>query len=107
VPWVPGAEWVDAYVSNLTLQLEELARELERATEVRVNTHLLEGNPAREVLRLAESVGAELIAAGSHGHGFLERVLVGSTSTRLVRGASCAVLIAPPRALPAELAPAA
>jgi hypothetical protein len=34
--------------------------------------------------------GTELLAAGSHGHGFFTR----STSTRLLRGAPCAVPLA-------------
>jgi nucleotide-binding universal stress UspA family protein len=63
----------------------------------RFEVHLLEGTVHQEILRLAEKLGAELIAAGSHGHGFWGRLLLGSVSTRLIRGAQCSVLIAPPR----------
>jgi hypothetical protein len=44
-----------------------------------------------------------VIAAGSHGAGFLSRLVMGSVSTRLVRGATRMVLIAPPRTVPAEV----
>jgi nucleotide-binding universal stress UspA family protein len=53
------------------------------------------GSPADEILALAATVGADLIATGAHGHGFLERLLVGSVATRLVRRATCAVLAVP------------
>jgi nucleotide-binding universal stress UspA family protein len=102
-PWVGGTEWTDAYHASVELQLAELAREFAGAADLRVETHFLAGEPAREVLRLAQQVGADLIAGGSHGTGFFGRILMGSVSTRLVRGATCAVLIVPPREVPAEL----
>jgi nucleotide-binding universal stress UspA family protein len=61
-----------------------------------VTTHIVHGDPGRTLLERAEEVGADLVAAGSHGHGFFGRMLMGSVSTRLVRGAHCSVLVAPP-----------
>jgi nucleotide-binding universal stress UspA family protein len=103
MPAVAGPEWIDSYLSGAGLQLQEVARMLEVAADLRVETHLLEGDPADEVLRLAGAVGADLIAAGSHGAGFFSRLVMGSVSTRLLRRAGCAVLIAPPRTIPEEL----
>jgi nucleotide-binding universal stress UspA family protein len=102
-PWVGGQDWLAAERDQAHQQLESLAEALESRAELRVPTHHLEGDPAREVLRLAEKVGAELIAAGSHGAGFFSRIMMGSASTRLVRGASCSVLIAPPRTLATDM----
>jgi nucleotide-binding universal stress UspA family protein len=99
----PGLASWEGYLTSRTLQLEDLARALEGAAAVRVEPHLLEGNPARQVLRLADRLHADLVVAGSHGDSFLGRMLAGSVSTRLLRRASCAVLIAPPRTSPAEL----
>jgi nucleotide-binding universal stress UspA family protein len=62
-----------------------------------VSTDIVHGDPGRTLLERAEEIGADLIAAGSHGHGFFGRMLMGSVSTRLVRGAHCSVLIAPPQ----------
>ena len=45
----------------------------------------------------------DLIVAGSHGHNFLSRLLLGSVSTRLVRSAHCSVLVAPPDDAPGFL----
>jgi nucleotide-binding universal stress UspA family protein len=101
-----GAEWVDSYHQRLRRQLNEMAREIESMGEFRVHSHLLEGSVPGELLRLAYRERADLIAAGSHGASFIGRFLMGSVSTRLLRGASCAVLVAPPRGAPAELATA-
>ncbi len=56
---------------------------------------LLQGDPATELLALASSVNADLIATGSHGRGFLARMLVGSVTTRIVRCSTCSVLSVP------------
>lgn len=53
------------------------------------------GDPAEEIQRFAAAQGADLIAAGRRGHGLFERLLVGSTTTALVRGARCHVLVTP------------
>jgi nucleotide-binding universal stress UspA family protein len=64
--------------------------------EVILSRKVLAGDPAKEVLQLTKETGAELIVAGSHGHNFLTRLLLGSVSTRLVRSGVCSVLVAPP-----------
>ena len=51
------------------------------------------GTPAAELAR--RSCDLDLLAVGSRGHGPVRRLLLGSTSTRLVREARCPVLIVP------------
>jgi nucleotide-binding universal stress UspA family protein len=51
------------------------------------------GTPAAELAR--RSGDLDLLAVGSRGHGPVRRLLLGSTSTRLVREARCPVLIVP------------
>lgn len=58
---------------------------------------VLNGSAVQAITSFAERVGADLIAAGSHGHSKLERFLLGSVSTGLVRNAKCGVLVAPAR----------
>jgi nucleotide-binding universal stress UspA family protein len=65
---------------------------------VRIETTLAKGEPAREILELARRIQPDVICAGSHGYGFFSRLLMGSTSTALLREAECSVLIALPRA---------
>lgn len=99
-------DWVKTYRTGVEERIEALASELRSSAALEVHVHVREtGDPAHEILRLADEVGAELIAAGSHGHGFLGRIVLGSVSSKLLHGARCAVLIAPPAEAPPELRP--
>jgi len=51
------------------------------------------GNPADEVLKVAESHEADLIVTGAKGLGAVGRFLLGSVSTRVVQHALCSVLV--------------
>ena len=51
------------------------------------------GDPVREILGLAEEIGADLIVLGSHGYGAMGRLLIGSVSEAVLHGARCPVLI--------------
>jgi nucleotide-binding universal stress UspA family protein len=62
---------------------------------MRLQRVILQGEPATELLAFAASVNADLIATGSHGHGFVARLLVGSVTTRIVRCSTCSVLTVP------------
>ena len=50
------------------------------------------GDPAREITRVAEEEGVDLIVISSHGRTGLSRVLMGSVAEAVVRRASCPVL---------------
>ena len=68
-----------------------------------IERKVLAGDPTKAVLALAEQIEPDLIVAGSHGRGFLTRLLLGSVSQNLVRNAKCSVLITPPEAGPSFL----
>jgi len=58
------------------------------------STHLIEvGEAGPTVCRIAAQIGADVIVIGSHGHGWLQRVLLGSVSQHVVRHAPCPVLV--------------
>lgn len=61
----------------------------------RVETVLLRGAPAGELIAYAPEARADLLVAGREGTGAVRRILVGSVATRLLRGADCSVLIVP------------
>lgn len=84
------------YGKQVDERLGRTARDLHLPEGWSSDTHALEGEAARRILDLADEVGAELLVAGSHGHSFIGRLLVGSVSTRLVRAAACPVLVTPP-----------
>ncbi len=58
---------------------------------IRVERVVKEGLPV--TVLLAESHGADLLVVGTHGHGALAGVLVGSVPEHLLRHAPCAVVI--------------
>jgi nucleotide-binding universal stress UspA family protein len=53
------------------------------------------GPAARAILERAEAIHADLIVMGTSGHNAWRRMFLGSTATRVVSLASCAVLIVP------------
>ncbi len=52
-----------------------------------------EGDPAHEILRIAEESEADLVIAGSRGVSLIQGLVVGSVADRLLRGARCSVLL--------------
>ncbi|MGZ4683058.1 MAG: universal stress protein [Acidimicrobiales bacterium] len=56
---------------------------------------LVMGHTADELLRMADEFGAELIVVGSHGHGGLHHLLVGSVTEALLRRATIPVVVVP------------
>jgi nucleotide-binding universal stress UspA family protein len=85
------------YVGALGQAYDRLITDTEVAAGVRFERRVLVGNDASDALlaHAAESA-PDLIIAGSHGHGFLTRLVMGSVSTSLVRKAGRSILVAPP-----------
>lgn len=63
---------------------------------------MLEGNPAKAILAYARQHQCDLIALGGHAQGLMDRILLGSVRTEVLRGAKCSVLVVPPRAMVPE-----
>jgi len=80
---------------------EQLARERLSIDHV-VLHHPLGGSVADALLEYAEGAGVGLIATGSGRPSRLDRWLLGSVSTDLVRDGRCSVLVSPPTANAAE-----
>jgi nucleotide-binding universal stress UspA family protein len=51
------------------------------------------GTPGQVLVQEAREWGADLIVAGSHGHGFWKRAWLGSVSDALIHHAPCSVMI--------------
>ena len=51
------------------------------------------GDPAAMICSVARDLGVDVIVVGSHGKGFLSRVLLGSVSEHVARHAPCPVLV--------------
>lgn len=53
----------------------------------------VEGYPASAIVEQAQTWNADFIILGSHGHGGLERLLIGSVARQVLRNAHCSVEI--------------
>lgn len=74
-------------------------RALEHRCEKRgllVTALLREGAPAAAILAKAVSAHASCIVMGSHGHGAIYDLLVGSTAHGVLQKAPCPVMVVPP-----------
>jgi nucleotide-binding universal stress UspA family protein len=75
---------------------EFLDRQVERVKNEGVSvaeTHLVRGQPDKEIVHIGEETGAGLIVMGSRGLGGIRRALMGSVSDSVVRHAHCPVLV--------------
>ncbi len=63
----------------------------------RIESIVRTGSPARTIAEEAASWEADLVAVGSHGKGWVDRVLLGSTTERLLDRLPCSILVIPIR----------
>jgi len=81
----------------LHIGLEEMLRteanELFSIDAQTIQTHLVTGDPAEGILRVAEDVGATLICAGTTGKSGIERLLIGSVARRLLHDSRVPLLL--------------
>lgn len=87
--------WDAIYREGVAKLFEKLRAELAPDGRVTIDATTVFGEPAPELLGFAQRVEADLIAAGAQGHGLFDRLVVGSVTTALLRGASCSVLVLP------------
>lgn len=65
------------------------------ARGVTVTTRMLEGGPLSAIQQAATECGAGLVVLGSHGHGAVAALLLGSVAAGFVRKAEVPVLVVP------------
>ena len=89
-----------AQTAAIHKRLEALVpSQMRRLSEV--DARVESGVPYRVILKVIKASKPSLVVLNTHGHGFLDRVLIGSTAERVVRGgaALCPMLLIPPAAL--------
>lgn len=91
--------WGKAYKQDALDALQRTRDQLLPPSDLTLQTVMLQGDSATELLAFATSVQADLIATGSHGHGFVARMLIGSVATRILRMSTCSVLTVPQSAV--------
>jgi CPA2 family monovalent cation:H+ antiporter-2 len=94
-------EWLGAQAGDAARRLAghrcealaALVADASRHHDTQAALHVVDGHPADAVPKLAESVAADLVLVGAHGQGFLQRVLLGSTASTLIRTSRRPVLV--------------
>lgn len=87
-------EVVKEQLANAARRLSDAAASIRKgASGLSVSTTLLEGRPKEAIVEEAERWGADLIVVGSHGHGALKRLFLGSVSLAVATNAHCSVEI--------------
>lgn len=95
-----GVSYQEALSPNA--QNEERAEAQKALTEAMNNlgedyspasVELVDGEPRNAIVKHADKIGADLIVVGSHGHGRMHDILLGSVTGHISHVATCSVLI--------------
>lgn len=88
------AEAVAAGEKFAERRMKALTRLLSRR-QVEVETRQVAGQPVSVILAQAAATQADYVVLGSHGHGAVFDLLVGSTTHGILRKSPCPVLVVP------------
>jgi nucleotide-binding universal stress UspA family protein len=80
----------------------DVVAETGRAQGVRVVWEVRSGKPADEIIRAAETTGADLIVLSTHGRGGVRRLALGSVTNEVLHRGTTPILALPPRAIERE-----
>jgi nucleotide-binding universal stress UspA family protein len=89
------AMWEEEYDTAAAKELGKFTEALNVPSGIRVETVMLSGNPSSAILDFANGRDADLIVSGTRGAGLIERLVVGSVATRLMRHSTRSLLIVP------------
>jgi len=87
--------WVREHEAEKQQKLDELNQYCQSLPGLfqSAKTVVAEGHPAEQILRTIAAERINLVVMGAHGHSAIERLLIGSTSERVLSHAPCSVLI--------------
>ena len=87
-------EQVAAQIRSTHRQLQEIEKNLQDQG-VRATALLVQGPIVEKIQEEVARLEADLLVIGSHGHGALYHLVLGSVSNALVAGATCPVVVVP------------
>ncbi len=90
------AEWKNEMKEHLRTEGKEAIAYVENAgrnANVEVESVILEGSPAQEIIYFAEKNDIDLIVMGTHGKTGIQRFLIGSVAENVVRHSEREVLV--------------
>lgn len=91
----PLVQATAAAEKNGAAKLRALARRL--APQIPVQTVRASGNVVERIVAAARAAKADYLVMGSHGHGAMFDLIVGSTTHGVLRKVRCPVLVVPAR----------
>ena len=98
IGYEPGPQTVRDNVAQKIRKGQHMLQELETQMKARgfdVHCLLVQGATEDKIIQEANRLEAQMIVIGSHGHGALMKLLVGSVAEGVLRKAKCPVLIVP------------
>ena len=99
-------EQVGRLMDEFKERLRAVVHDVEAMGVSRVESHVLNGSAAVEIVNFATEHGCDLVVMGTHGRTGLSHLLMGSVAERVLRTAHCPVLTVKAPQEPAEEAPA-
>jgi nucleotide-binding universal stress UspA family protein len=86
----------DQIAARLRADHRELEERVKLAAgALRTRALMVQGSPAERIEEHAQRLGADLMVLGSHGHGRLHQLLVGSVANAVLKRATIPVVIVP------------
>ncbi len=92
IPAYVAAELPGGYLEKSTQSAQEALEEIANEANIQASVEVRSGQVYRSILAAAEERNVDLIVIGSHRPGFQD-FLLGSTAARVVRHATCTVLV--------------
>ncbi|MFZ3170006.1 MAG: universal stress protein [Candidatus Methanoperedens sp.] len=97
----PGSyETIDASIEGLKKILKhegdeaiKIVEEQAKRDGVDLRKWIMEGQPAKEILKLAEEESVDIIVMGTLGRSGIEKFLLGSVADKVIRGSRIPVLV--------------
>jgi nucleotide-binding universal stress UspA family protein len=89
------ADWPPHVLDRLNDAFARQLVQIDLPATMQVDTIPLSGPVGGELVACADRLGADVLVVGRHQRSLVERMVLGSVATRVVRTASCAVMVVP------------
>jgi nucleotide-binding universal stress UspA family protein len=91
---VEGQKKILAELENQSQKyFDEQIAKVDVPENVEIETKVLQGSPYKEVLDFQQKIEADIVVIGTHGEAPFEGFFFGSTSSKIIRHATCSVMI--------------
>lgn len=95
LPWTTEVN-LSAYVADMEAGAQQEMKACQKRVQeagLTVDTMIVSGTPFREISETAKTQQVDLIVMGTHGRTGMEHLLIGSVAERVVRLATCPVMV--------------